>query len=162
LAALVGAIEDWVMLRLQLRGSLDGHRAAHVAVRVVDLLRSEFQRPQQVESGSVHLLSADAELRLDEVIANRPAIEDKRQFERARQLRLDPLEHLVGEALCLESRRVDMRAALERASAPAVADDVVDLPRGVAEALEGRRYGGVDDLEVTTAREFLELDQREV
>ena len=50
----------------------------------------------------------------------------------------------------------------ERAGAAAVADDVVDLRRGVAEPGQGGRDRGVDDLEVAAAGELLELDQGEV
>ena len=55
-----------------------------------------------------------------------------------------------------------MRAAGERAGADAVADDVVDLARRVAELRERRRDGRVDDLEVAAAGQLLELHEREV
>ena len=64
--------------------------------------------------------------------------------------------------LALSAARVDVRATVERRGPAAVADDVVDLPRGVAELGERRRHRLVDDLEVPAAGELLELHEREV
>ena len=64
--------------------------------------------------------------------------------------------------LALRLARVDVRAAVQRAGAAAVADDVLDLLRRVAEPVEGGRDRGVDDLEVAAAGQLLELDQGEV
>src|SRR5262249_52555872 len=96
------------------------------------------------------------------IVTDRPAVERERQLEDARQLRFEPIENLIGEALRLQSRAIDVWAAGERAGTTAVADDVVDLFRCISQPSQRRRNGGVDDLEVATAGELLELDQREV
>ena len=44
-----------------------------------------------------------SELLVQNVVADGPAVEGERQLEDAGQLRLDALEHLVGEALGLEA-----------------------------------------------------------
>ena len=48
LAAAVGAIEDRIVLRLQMRGPLDGHGAAHVVVGLGDLGLREAERGQKI------------------------------------------------------------------------------------------------------------------
>src|SRR5262249_31631913 len=108
------------------------------------------------------LLLLEAEAVAEEVVADGPTGEGEGQLEDAGQLRLDAVEDGVGEAFGLEAGGGDVRAAFGGGGAAAVADDVVDLPGRVAEARQGGRQRGVDDLEVAAAGELLELDQGEV
>src|SRR5260370_38205358 len=57
---------------------------------------------------------------------------------------------------------MDVRTAVQRPRAAAVAHDVLDLFRRVAQARERRRDRGVDDFEIAAAGEFLELHQGEI
>ena len=57
---------------------------------------------------------------------------------------------------------IDRRAALKRAMADGVGDDVVDLFACVAEGCERSRYPLIGDLEIAAAGQLLELDQREI
>ena len=90
------------MLGLEVRGALDGHRAADVGARLFDLLLGEAEVREQVEVRVVQRLGGDLQHVLEEVFAERPLVEDERQLERTGQLLLDLLEDLVGEALGLE------------------------------------------------------------
>src|SRR5207247_2027231 len=96
----------------------------------------------------------DLEMVAEEVVAEGPAVEHERQVERPGQLALDALQRLVGEALGLQGGAGDVRAAVEGAGPAAVADDLLDLLLGVAEAAQGRGQRGVDDLEVAAAGEL--------
>ena len=62
LAALVGAVEDRVVLRLQVRRPFDGHGAADVGVGLGDLLAAEAEGGKQVEAGRLQLFLREAEL----------------------------------------------------------------------------------------------------
>src|SRR5262249_1416602 len=128
-AALVGAVEDGVVFRLEVRRRLDGHGAADVGVGLGDLFAAEAQRGEQVEAGGVELLLGEAEAVAAEVGAEGPLVEGERQLEDAGELALDAAEGVVGEAAGAEAGRVDVRAALERGGAAAGADDVLDLAR---------------------------------
>ena len=77
------------------------------------------------------------------VVADRPAVEDERQLEGARQAGLDSPEHLVGESLRLQAAGIDVRAALQASGPLAVADDVLDLTGRIAQAASA---GGIEPL----------------
>jgi len=139
LAALVGAVEDRIVLLLEIRRSFDGHGPTDEAIGLDNLIPGELQSGQEVEVGSVQLLGSDAKFGQNEVVADGPAVENERQLERTGQLRLDALEELLGEALGLERQRIDVRAALEGPGTTTVTDDVVDLPGGVPQPRQRRR-----------------------
>src|SRR5208283_5956682 len=107
---------------------------------------------QQVEPGGFHLLLAQVQNVSAKGVAQAPAVEHEGKLEGAGELRLDTLEHLVGEALGLEAGRVGVRATLQRTRAPSGANDVFHLGRRVAQPRQRRWDRGVDDLEVTAAR----------
>ena len=65
------------------------------------------------------------------------------------------VEH--GQVLLGQSRRADDRAVLGH-----VGVDLVDLLLAVAERLQRKRHGAVDDRHLPAADELLELDKREV
>ena len=162
LAALVGAVEDRVVLGLQVRGAFDRHGAADVVVGGLDLRAGEAEVAQEVEGGVAQLLGRNAEDLRAELVAEGPVVEDEADLEGAGERGLELLDLGLAEAVADERGRVDVRAALERAVADGVGDDVVDLARRVAEVGERPRDRLVDDLEVAAAGELLELHQREV
>src|SRR5262249_2362856 len=68
----------------------------------------------------------------------------------------------IGESLRLQDCRVQVRATDQRASAAAVADDFLNLPRVVTQAGESRWDRRIDDLEIAAAGQLLEFDQRKI
>ncbi len=69
-AHLAGRVEHGVMLGLEVRGALHGHRAAGMAVGLLDLLLAESQVPQQLEARLVVGSGIQAELLLKQLLAN--------------------------------------------------------------------------------------------
>src|SRR5262249_22288552 len=98
-AAFVGAVKHRVMLRAQMRSSLDGHSAADIGIGLGDLLAGKAERSQKVESRHFDLLRLQMKLGFAEVVANRPAVESKGQLKSAWELALDSRQNLVREAL---------------------------------------------------------------
>src|SRR5690606_4470693 len=72
------------------------------------------------------------------------------------------LQDLVSEALRAQGRMVDAWRLLERAVADRIGLDLGDLRLAIAERAQRLGHGLVDDLEVTAARELLELHKRNV
>src|SRR5262249_14159657 len=132
LAAAVGTIKDRIMLGFQMRRTFDRHCAANVAIGLGDLFARKAQSGQDIEAGCLNILFRKPK-RLQEVIAEHPAREDETEIEGRRELALDPVEYLRGESLCSESLDVNVRAAIQRAGAPAMADDLLNLPGRVAQ-----------------------------
>ena len=162
LAARVGAVEHRIVLGLEVRRALDGHRAADVDVGRLDLALGEAQVREQVEARLRQRLGRNAERVLQEVLAQRPLVEGELDVEGGGQRLLDLGDHLVGEALGLQRGVVDRRRLGERAVADRIDLDLGDVGLGVAERAQRRRHRAVDDLEVAAAGQLLELHHREV
>ena len=161
-AAGIGAIEDVVMLGLQVRGTFQGHRAADMDVGGFDLGLGETEEGQELERHVVELLGRDLERAGEEILAQRPLVEDELDVEGALQPLLDRLDLLVGEALGTQGRGIDARRLLHRAMADGIGLDLGDIGLAVAERTQRIRHSAVDDLEVAAAGELLELHQREI
>jgi hypothetical protein len=89
LAALVRTIEDGVVLRLQVRGTFNGHGAADVRARFLDLTSVEAEVGEQIEAGARQQRVGNLERVLEELVAERPAIENEAEFKRSGQLIFD-------------------------------------------------------------------------
>ena len=76
------------------------------------MLRVEAERGKQIKPGSGVLILGEVK-RLEDVIAEGPAIEDEADVEGAGELFVDLLEDFVGEAFRLQRGRIDMRSAFE-------------------------------------------------
>ncbi|MPL92618.1 hypothetical protein SDC9_38730 [bioreactor metagenome] len=162
LAAGIGAVENRIMRGLQERRALEGHRAANVVVRRVDLRLGETEVAQHVEGRVVQLLDRDAQRLRAEILAQRPLVEDEADVEGRGQCRLDLLDLGRAETMADERGAVDARAIAQGSVADRIADDLLDLRRGIAERFEGRGHRAVDDLEVAATGELLELHQGEI
>ena len=145
-----------------MRRALERHRPADVDVGRLDVLLREAEEGQELEGRIRELLGRDLEDVLQEVVAERPAVEDELDVEGRLQARLDGRELVVGEALGAERPGVDRRRLAHRAVADRVGLDLGDLGFAVAEGAQRVRHRAVDDLEVAAAGELLELHQREV
>ena len=157
-----GAVEHGQVLLGQVRRAFERHRPAGVLVGRLDVLLREAEVHEQVERRVHQLLGLDAERAGQELLAERPAIEDELDVEGGLERVVELAQHLVGEALGLERGVVDGGRLGERAVADRVGLDLRDLGLAVAERAQGLRHGLVDDLEVAAAGELLELHQREV
>ena len=160
--ARAGAVEDGKMLRLEVRGALEGHGPAAISVGGVDLGSGEAERAQHVEGDVVELLWTQAEHAGAERLAQGPFVEGELDVEGAGQSRFQRLERAFPEALGTERLVVDPGRALERAVADGIADHVLDLGLAIAQGAERLRHRVVDDPEIAAAGERLELHQREV
>ena len=162
LAALVGAVEHRVVLRLEVRSALNGHGTTNRIVRSLDFLVAEAEVLEQAELIIAQLILVEPQSVLAELVAQRPAIEDEGDVECSRKLRFHVGQRLVREALLAQDFGVDARSALERAAPLDVVNDVLHLGLFVTEPAQGGRNGLVDDLEVAASGELFELHEREV
>ena len=96
---------------------------------------------QQVEAPVLELLVGEAELRLQELLAEDALVERERDVERALHGLLDLRQGRVVEAALRQRLVVDARRAGQRLAADDVGEDVVDL------AKELDRLAGVKDYE---------------
>ena len=162
LAAGVGAVEHIVMFGLEERRAFQRHRAANMVIGGVDLGLGKAQVAQKVEGRVVQLFGRDAKGLGAELFAQRPLVEHKADVEGRGECRLDLLQLARAKAVADQRRRVDAGAIADGAVADGIGDDFSSLARGIAELFQGGRNRLVDDLEVTTPGQFLELHQREV
>ena len=103
----VGAVEDSVMLVLQVRRAFDRHRAADVDVGRLDLGSAEAEPGEQVEGGIVHPRRRHLQRLGEEVGAHRPLVEDELDVEGAGQRLLDLRQLRVGETPRAKRRMID-------------------------------------------------------
>ena len=161
-AAGVGAVEHGVVFLLEVGRAFERHRAANVFVGVFDLLLGKAQVRKQVEGGVGELFGRDLERAGQEVVADRPAVEDELDVEGGNQIASDFAEDFRREALGLEGRFVDAGGLLQAAVTDGVGFHFRDFVFAIAQRAECARNGLVDDLEVTATGELLELDEGEV
>jgi hypothetical protein len=161
-AAGIGAVKNREMLFQEERRTFQSHGAAAIGVRRVDLGFREAQRRQHVEAGIVHLLGGEAESRFAEFLAQGPFVEGEADVERRRQRLLQGLDRAFGEALGLELLVVECGRIIESRIADGVACNRLDLGGSISEGLQCLGHSPVDDAEIAAAREFLELDEREI
>ncbi len=98
----VGAVEHGIVLGLQVRRAFDGHGAADIDVGGVDLAPGESENGQQVEARRGEVVLLDAEFVAQELVAQRPVVEDELDVEGGRQRLFHLVERGLGEALGLE------------------------------------------------------------
>ena len=98
LAAGIGAVEDRVVLGLQMRRTFQRHGPADVVVGRVDIRLGVAQVLEQVEGRVVQLLGRDAEDAAAEFLAQGPLVEDEADVEGAFQRGFDPGELGVAVA----------------------------------------------------------------
>ena len=158
----VGTVEDLHVLGLQVRRTLDRHRAANVLIRRLDVFCTEAHAPEHVEVKVVQLRIGETKHVAAEIVAKAEAVEGKLELERRAQRSFDRLQLLIIEAARTQAVVVDAWRVRQRTRADCVSDDVVDLIAAVTEVLQRQRHRLVDDLEVAAAGELLELHQRKV
>ena len=158
----VGAIEDRVMLHLQMGRAFQSHGAADVNVRRLDLRLGEAEEGQQLEAGIIQLLGGHLEGARQEVRAQRPLVEHELDVEGAGEGAFQRFQLLVGEATGPQARVVDARRLAHGGVTHRESLDLGDLVGAIAQHPQGLGHRVVDDLEIAAARELLELHQREV
>src|SRR5690606_7849528 len=119
------------------------------------LLSGIAQRTQQVEAGGIILLGLEAHA-LHALLSEGEGREGKVQLEHAGQLGLDALDVVVIHAQLTQAVGID-GLVIQPAAAQYPAADLADLLLVVAEVGQRERDALVDDLEVATARQLLEL-----
>ncbi len=162
LATRIGAIEHGVVLFLEERRPFEGHCAANMDVGSFDVLLGETQRREHLEREIVELFIGELQHVLAEVFAQRPLVESELDVECAFESSIQGFDLLVGEALGLQRRRVDARSLIDVAVTDSIGFDFSNLAFRITERAECFRYSAIDDLEVTTASELLELHQRKI
>ena len=160
--ARAGAVEHGQVLLGEVRRAFERHGAAGVLIGGLDVLLREAEVHEQVERRVQQLVGVDAERRRQELLAERPAIEDELDVEGGLERVVELAQHRVGKALGLERGMIDGGRLGQRAVADRIGLDLGDLGLAVAERAQRLRHGLVDDLEVAAAGELLELHQREV
>ena len=117
---------------------------------------------EEIERRIVELVGRNAELGRQELVAERPAVEDELDVERRAKALLDLGKRFVREAAGFERRGVDCRRLGERGVADRIDFHLGDLACAIAKRAQRFRHRLVDDLEVAAARELLEFDESEV
>src|SRR5580658_2673096 len=161
LSATVRTIEDGVMLALQVGRAFDRHTADDAILRFVDLRSREPEMLEQRESPARAELFGRPEA-LVGLLAEHPSRERALEIEHAGDCTLHLRQLGVGQALLFERAPVDVGSCKERVGARDVSDDLLHLSFAISEAAQCARNRLVDDLEVPSAGQLLELDQREV
>ena len=162
LAAGIGTVKDVEVLFLEVRRAFQRHGSADVIVGGVDLGARVAEVAQQVETGIVELGRGDTEGLLAEILPKGPLVEHETDVEGRSQRGVDLVQLALTKAVTDQRRVVDPRRIADGAVADRVGDDLFDLGRAIAEVFQGGGDRAVDDLEITAARELLELDQRKV
>ena len=144
-----------------MRGPLHGHGAAGERLGLLDLTLAEAQVPQHRESRAAHLFRVSWRVS-QQLLAQQRGVERRGQGEGVGQGLLGALQDLFRQTLGLQRVPGHAGGPLQGAAPHAVGGDLPDLRLGVAQAAQGRRDRGVDDLEEAAAGQLLELDQGEV
>src|SRR5215470_1246242 len=100
-AARIGAVEHRVVLGPEVRRALDCHGAAHMEVGGVDLAPRKAKRGEHIEVRLSKVLGREAQLRLAEVLAERPLVEGEFDIEGGWQRLLKLLDDLRRKGLGL-------------------------------------------------------------
>ena len=160
--ARIGAIEHLVMLDLEMRRALQGHGAADMDVRRLDLGFGIAEEGQQVEARIVELFGRHFQRAGEEIGAERPSVEDEFDVEGAGERLLQRLDLLVGEAARLQARDIDAGRLRQARMADRIGLDLGDLGGPVAEHAQGFGHRAIDDLPIAAAGELLEFHQGEI
>ncbi len=160
--AAVRTVKDLHVLGLQVRRTLDRHRAANVLIGGFNIFGAEAHAREHVEVKVVQLRIGETKHIAAEVIPEAEAVEGKLELECRAQRGFDRLQLLIIEAARAQAVVIDTGRVRKRTRADSVGDDVIDLVAAVPEVLQRQRHRLVDDLEVAAAGELLELHQREV
>ena len=115
------------MLLGHVRRAFQRHGPAHVLVGGVDVLLREAEVREQVEGGIGQRLGRDLQRLGQELLAERPVVEDELDVEGRLERGLELAQHRVGEALGLERGVVDGRRLRQRAVADRIGLDLGDL-----------------------------------
>ena len=162
LAAGIGAIEHMVMRLRQVRRAFQCHGAANMVIGRIDLRLGEPQMAQQVKRRIVQPRGRNPQHLGTELFAQRPLVEHKADVKGLRQRRLD-LGQLDGAKTMPDQRgMVDPRRIADGAMTHGIGDDLFDLRRAIAQFRQCGRHRLVDDLEITTPRQLLELHEGKV
>mmetsp|Transcript_22711 Transcript_22711/g.37493 ORF Transcript_22711/g.37493 Transcript_22711/m.37493 type:complete len:741 (+) Transcript_22711:830-3052(+) len=162
LAAGVGAVKDVVVLFLEVRRTFQRHRPADVVVGRVDIRAGKAERAQEVKGRVIQLVRRDAQNLSAELFAQRPLVEHEPNVKSAFKGRIH-LGQLIGAKTVPGQRRmVDRRGVANRSVTDRIADDFLDLGRAIAEVFQRCGHRAVDDLEIATTGQLLELHQRKV
>src|SRR5262245_61577097 len=156
----VGAIEDRIVLRVQMWRPFHRHGAANMDIRGLDLALAEAEGGEEIECRGGEVVGGSAEIVAAKVSAERPLVEDELEVEGRRQRLLDVGDGFLGEALGYQGGVIDARRLRQRAVADGVSLDLGDVSFAIAERTQCFRDRAVDNLEVTAACELLELHQR--
>ena len=162
LAAGVGAIEDVVVLGVQMRRALKGHGAADMVVRRFHIGLAVAQMAQQIEGRIVQLLGRDTQHVLAELGSQRPLVEDEADVEGRSQRAFHLFDLARAEAVSDQAGGVDAGRVADAAVTDGIGHDLFDLGRTIAQLFEGGWHRVVDDLEIAASGQFLELHQRKV
>ena len=127
---------------------------------------SAFEKPrklQQVEATCRRAARRSTfSVACEEVLAERPLVEDELDVEGGLQAALDRFDLLVGKPLAFSEPWVDAGRLVHVAMTHSIGLDLGDLVFRITQRAQGGGDGAVDDLEVAATGELLELDQREV
>ena len=124
-----------------------------------DLLLRVPQNFEQVQSGIVQLGFGQTQPSQTELFSHRPFVERELNVERLLQRRLHCAQRRIVKPLRTQRFMVDERRLLEAHPPKTVGDDVLDLHIGVAEPAQSIGDALIDDLEVPSPGQLLELHQ---
>ena len=150
------------MLILQVRRTLNRHRTTNILVSRLNLILSKSKFDQHIKAPVINLVLTKAQYLGTEIFTKCVLVKHKLKFKRRFQTRFHRRQLLISESLRLQSFMIDMRSTLQGLVAQGVSNHIFNLVFRVSKLLKCRRNRLVDNLEVTTARKLLELNQRKI
>ena len=115
LAARVGAVEDRIVLFLQMRRTFQRHGSANVVIGCVDIRTGKAQMPQQIEGRIVQLGRRDAQNAGAEILTQCPLVEDEPDVEGAFQRGVHLCQFIRAKAVTGQRGMVDPRRVADGA-----------------------------------------------
>ena len=150
------------MLFLEERCALQGHRAADMIISGLDVLLREAQMLQKIEARIIQLGLRNAQGFGAEFLTQGPLVEHKADIKGLWQSRFDLVQFSLTKPMPHQGGMVDTRRIAKRAMADRIGNDFFNLGRRIPQFFQGGRHRAVDDFEVTTTGQFLELNQGEI
>ena len=117
---------------------------------------------QQIEGRIIQLGIWDTQRFFAEIFAKGPLVEHEPDIKGGFQRRFDLVDFSLAETMADQRGMVDRWRLSKATVANSISDDFFDLGRPVAEGFQGCRNRAVDDLEIATTGQLLELHQGKV
>ena len=150
------------MLSFEIRSPLHRHSTATIIIGGSDFFLCESQRFQHVEIGFIQLRIGQPQLLTAKILTQRIFVERKLNLEGLSQTAFHSCKGRIVEPLPPQGLMVNEWCGLQGLPANAIVHDVLNLRLGISQGVECRWHTLIDDLEIASAGQFFEFDQRKI